>query len=138
MEVSMFPPVSRRQHHRSGPDQKLSGLFLILLSLAVALAGCSSHTSRTQELLATDFYHLDNDKLLLHYYEVEDQITLSEQRRSAPSVSLGLGLGSYGGSSSVGGGVGVRTPIGQPDSAADLRAHRNRVRLELQKRDLTP
>jgi hypothetical protein len=106
--------------------------------MLVILAGCANHASRTQELLATDYLQLDNDALLLHYYEVEEQITLSEQRRSSPSVSLGFGLGSYGGSSSVGAGVGVSTPIGQPEAAADLRAHRNRVRLELQKRDLTP
>jgi len=111
------------------------GLYLMLL---IVLAGCSTHASRTQELLATDFQFLDNDSLLLHYYEVEDQIRMAEQRRSSPRVSLGLGLGSYGGSSSVGAGVGVSTPVGQPESGADLRAHRNRVRLELQKRDLTP
>lgn len=113
-------------------------LYLILLPLLLILAGCSTHTSRTQELIATDFEHLDNDALLLHYYEVEDLIILTEQRRSSPTVSLGFGLGSYGGRSSVGAGVGVSTPVGQSESGADLRAHRNRVRLELQKRDITP
>ncbi len=112
-------------------------LFLLLLSMLVILAGCANHAPRTQELMATDYLQLDNDALLLHYYEVEEQITLTEQRRSAPAVSLGFGLGSYGGSSSVGAGVGVSTPIGQPEAAADLRAHRNRVRVELQKRGLT-
>jgi len=111
------------------------GLYLILL---IVLTGCSAHASRTQELMATDFQSLDNDSLLLHYYEVEDQIHMTEQRRSSPAVSLGFGLGSFGGSSSVGAGVGVSTPVGQPESGADLRAHRNRVRLELQKRELTP
>ncbi len=113
-------------------------LWLFLLSLLVALAGCSSHATRTQELMATEYQELDNDALLLHYYEVEDQINMVEQRRSSPVVSLGLGLGSFGGRSSVGAGVGVSTPVGQPESAADLRAHRNRLRLELQKRDISP
>lgn len=111
---------------------------LILLPLLMIFAGCSSHAYRTQELLATDYQHLNDDTLLLHYYEVEDQIVLTERRRSSPSVSLGFGLGSYGGRSSVGAGVGVSTPVGQPESGADLRAHRNRVRVELQKRGITP
>lgn len=116
----------------------MPALFLLLLTMLVLLAGCANHATRNQELMATDYLQLDNDALLLHYYEVEEQITLSEQRRSSPSVSLGFGLGRYGSSSSVGAGVGVSTPIGQPESAGDLRAHRNRVRLELQKRDITP
>ncbi len=113
----------------------LTGLYLILL---IVFAGCSTHASRTQELLTTDFQSVGNDSLLLHYYEVEDQIRLAEQRRSSPAVSFGLGLGSFGGRSSVGAGVGVSTPVGQPETAADLRAHRNRVRLELKKRGITP
>jgi hypothetical protein len=135
----MMPATPQRQHHRP-PTSSLvtNGLCLILLSLLVTLAGCSTHAARTQELMATDYQHLDNETLLLHYYEVEDQIRVTEQRRSSPAVSLGLGLGSYGGRSSVGAGVGVSTPVGQPESGADLRAHRNRVRLELQKRDITP
>lgn len=135
----MLPSTPQRQHHRP-PNSSLvtNGLCLLLLSLLVALAGCSSHAARTQELMATEYQQLDNDTLLLHYYEVEDQISVTEQRSSSPSVSLGFGLGSYGGRSSVGAGVGVSTPVGQPESGADLRAHRNRVRLELQKRDITP
>ncbi|MFO7766812.1 MAG: hypothetical protein R6V33_10315 [Pelovirga sp.] len=113
-------------------------VYLLLLPLLAILTGCSAQAARTQELLATDFQHLDDQALLLHYYEVEDQIDLIEQRRTSPAVSLGFGLGSYGGRSSVGGGVGVSTPVGQPESGADLRAHRNRVRLELQRRDITP
>lgn len=113
-------------------------LWLILLPLLTILIGCSAQAARTQELLATDFQHLDDQALLLHYYEVEDQISLIEQRRTSPAVSLGFGLGSYGGRSSVGAGVGVSTPVGQSESGTDLRAHRNRVRLELQRRDINP
>ncbi len=130
-------PATLKCHLPSSIVARLS-LFLILLPLLAVLAGCSTHASRTQELLATDFQHLDDETLLLHYYEVEEQIVLTEQRHSSPAVSLGFGLGSYGGRSSVGAGVGVSTSVGQPESGADLRAHRNRVRLELQKRDITP
>lgn len=108
--------------------------LILLLMLTVLGAGCSSHASRNQELMATDFRQLNDEALLLHYYEVEDQIALIDQRRSSPTVSLAFGLGSYGGRSSVGAGVGVSTPVGQPEVGADLRAHRNRVRLELQSR----
>ncbi|MBD1400134.1 hypothetical protein [Pelovirga terrestris] len=134
----MLPPTAHATGYRSACSLITPCLILPLLFLLVALAGCAGHATRTQELMATDYLQLDNDALLLHYYEVEDQITLSEQRRSSPSVSLGFGLGSYGGSSSVGAGVGVSTPIGQPETAADLRAHRNQVRLELQKRGVAP
>ncbi|MBW6507959.1 MAG: hypothetical protein K0A94_00305 [Desulfuromonadales bacterium] len=134
----MLSPTSHLQCHRSRSSLATLGLYLVLLPLLVALAGCSTHAARTQELMATDYQQLDNDALLLHFYEVEDQISVTEQRRSSPSVSLGFGLGSYGGRSSVGAGVGVSTPIGQPESGADLRAHLNRVRLELQKRNITP
>lgn len=113
-------------------------VILALLILLSSLAGCSTHASKTRELLATDFQKLNDDELLLHYYEIEDQINAVEQRHSSPSVSLGLGLGSFGGRSSVGAGVGVTTRGSQPEVAADLRAHRNRVRLELQKREITP
>ncbi len=132
----MLYPTSRSTCHRSHTG--LTTLVLGLILLTVLTAGCSTHTARTQELMATDYRQLDNDALLLHFYEVEEQIILIERRRSSPSVSLGVGLGSYGGRSSIGAGVGVSTPIGQPESEADLRAHRNRVRLELQKRDITP
>lgn len=134
----MLPSIAHSQSNRSQCSLMTPGLFLLLLTLLVILSGCAGHASRTQELMATDYQQLDNDALLLHYYEVEEQIRVTEKRRSSPSVSLGFGLGSYGGSSSVGAGVGVSTPIGQPESGADLRAHRNRVRLELQKRGLTP
>jgi len=137
-ETRMLSPPADTKYHLSHSSLVTLGLWLIVLSLLLILVGCSSHATKTRELLATDYLHLDNDSLLLHYYEVEDQITLLEQRRSSPAVSLGFGLGSYGGRSSVGAGVGVSTPIGQPETGADLRAHRNRVRLELQKRDLTP
>jgi len=134
----MLASLPHLQQDRSPSNRMIHGMCFILLTLLLSLAGCSTHASRTQELLTTDFQHLDNDGLLLHYYEVEDQINVTEQRRSSPAVSLGFGLGSFGGSSSVGAGVGVSTPVGQPETAADLRAHRNRVRLELQKRDLAP
>lgn len=134
----MLPPTTHEKCYRSQSSLITPCLILPLLFLLMALAGCSSHATRNQELMTTDYQQLDNDALLLHYYEVEEQINVTEQRRSSPSVSLGFGLGSYGGSSSVGAGVGVSTPIGRPEAAADLRAHRNRVRLELQKRGLTP
>lgn len=134
----MLPSTALTKCYRSHCRLMTPCLWFLLLSLLVALSGCSSHATKTQELMATDFQQLDNDTLLLHFYEVEDQISVTEQRRSSPSVSLGFGLGSYGGRSSVGAGVGVSTPVGQPESSADLRAHRNRVRLELQKRDITP
>lgn len=134
-----MPTTTPHRQPQRSPSRRMSFvLYLVLLSLLVTLAGCSTHAARNRELLATDLQHLDNETLLLHYYEVEDQIRVTEQRRASPAVSLGFGLGSFGGGSSVGAGVGVTTPVGQPETAADLRAHRNRVRIELQRRGISP
>ena len=130
------------------PSQKYSGLlksmvhlglfFLILLSIST-LSGCADHKAKTQELLAEDFLSLSNDDLLLYYYKLEDQIEVVEQKRRGSSVSFGLGLGSYGRSSSGGhGSVGVTTGGSQREIATDLRDQRNKVKLELQHRDITP
>lgn len=115
----------------------LGFLFLILLSISI-LTGCADHKAKTQELLAKDFLSFSNDDLLLYYYKLGDQIEVVEQKRRGSSISLGLGLGSYGRSSGGSGSVGVTTGGSQRNIATDLRDRRNKVKLELQHRDITP
>ncbi|MEE4255288.1 MAG: hypothetical protein V2I50_14685 [Desulfuromusa sp.] len=112
-------------------------IFISLLSIAM-LSGCADHKAKTQELLAEDFLSLSNDDLILYYYKLEDQIEIVEQKRRGSSISLGLGLGSFGRSSGSSGSVGVTTGGSQRDIATDLRDQRNKVKLELQHRNITP
>ena len=87
---------------------RLGIILLLLLSIGL-LSGCADHKARTQELLAEDYHNLSNDNLTLYYYKLEDQIEVVERKRTGSSISLGLGLGSFGRSSGGSGGIGVTT-----------------------------
>jgi hypothetical protein len=111
-------------------------LFLTLLIVSMFLAGivgCAG-SSRTAELLATEYVTMANDDLQLYYYQLEDQIVADERKTTGSSVSFGVGRGSYGRH----GGVGMSTGGTTQAVAIDLRDRRNLVRLELQKRGITP
>ncbi len=114
-------------------------LTLFLMSLFLApLAGCAGKVSRTEELLAKEYLTLSNNDLLLHYYQLEDQIVADERNETGSSVRLGLGTGFFGSGSHFGGGVGVSTGVGSQPVAKKLRDRRNDVRLELHKRGVVP
>jgi len=115
----------------------LSFSFVTLL-LLVFLSGCADHSARNQELLSENYHSLSNDNLILYYYKLEDQIDVVERRKSKPSFSLGLGLGSFGHSSGGSAGVGMATGGSKQGVATDLRDRRNEVKLELQHRGITP
>jgi len=132
--------IKKSSHPRSGKLKLMFHLGLILptLLLITILSGCANHNARTQELLAEDFHSLSNDNLLLYYYKLEDQIEIVEQKRRG-SMSFGLGMGGFGHSSGGGGSVGVTTGgSSQQNIATNLRDRRNKVRLELRHRDITP
>ena len=124
----------------SNSQKKLIYLVVILLSLLLTgfLSGCADNKAKTQELLAEDYHSLSNDNLTLYYYKLNDQIEVVERRRTGSSVSLGLGMGSFGHSGGRSGGVGVTTGGSSRDVATDLRDRRNEVKLELQHRGITP
>ena len=115
-------------------------LSIIILSLFIVgfLSGCADHNARTQELLAEDYHSLSNDNLTLYYSKLEDQISAVERQRSGSSISLGLGMGSYGSSSGSSGGVDVTTSGSKQGVATNLRDRRNEVKLEMQQRNLKP
>lgn len=115
----------------------LAALALIVFGLA--LLSCSGHRARNQQLLETDYRALPDDRLLLYYYELEDQIEIVERQGVEPRISLGFGLSTYGSGTSVGSGLGVSTSARPTGRAAHaLRQRRNDVRLELQRRGLSP
>ena len=107
-------------------------MFFVSLFL-VGTVGCAG-TSRTTELLATEYMAMPDDDLQLYYYQLEDQIVADERVTTGSSVSIGVGRGSYGRA----GGVGMSTGSATQAVATDLRNRRNEVRLELQKRGITP
>ena len=109
-------------------------LRLIIVSLfIIGMIGCAG-TSRTAELLATEYMTMSNDDLQLYFYQLEDQIVADERVTTGSSVSIGVGRGSYGRA----GGVGMSTGSATQAVATDLRDRRNQVRLELSKRGIDP
>ena len=107
--------------------------LLVIFLFSVVLTGCAG-TTRTKELLATEYMTMADDDLQLYYYQLEDQIVADERKTTGSSVSVGLGRGSYGRH----GGVGMSTGGTTQAVATDLRDRRNEVRLELKKRGVTP
>ncbi|WP_321395031.1 hypothetical protein [uncultured Desulfuromusa sp.] len=114
------------------------GFILVILLTIGILSGCVNHKAKNQELLAENYQTLSNDDLILYYYKLKDQIEVVEQKRTGSSISLGLGLGSFGHRSGGSGSVGVTTGGSQRDIATDLRDRRNEVRVELKNRGITP
>ena len=125
-----------RQEGKKPCVENIGRLLLTLLVVSMFLAGMAgcAGTSRTQELLDTEFMAMTNDDLQLYYYQLEDQIVADERVTSGSSVSIGVGRGSYGRH----GGVGMSSGGTTQAVATDLRDRRNVVRLELQKRGITP
>lgn len=113
-------------------------LFLTIFILSITgTFGCANHSARTNELLSNNYQIMSDDELTLYYFQLEDQIELVERRKSKPSLSIGLGMGSFGSHSGTSGGVGVSTGRSSEKFATDLRDRRNKVKLELKKRDIT-
>lgn len=117
---------------------KISFYLLLMIFCSAALTACANHAARTQELLSENYQSLSNDDLTLYFYNLEDQIDLVENHSTSPRVNLGFGLSHYGFSSGSSGGVGVSTGGNRGGVATDLRKRRNEVKLELQKRGITP
>ena len=111
--------------------------LLLMLLLTIGLAGCAGK-KRMQELLVKAYVAMSNDDLLLHYYQLEDQIVADERASTGSSVNLGLGTGLFRGGSHFGGGLGISTGVGSQVTATELRHRRNEVRLELRKRGVNP
>jgi len=104
-------------------------MIIVFLSTVFVASGCAG---RSKALLADDYLQMNNDDLLRYYYRLNDEIEKQEQP-SGPR--FGIGVGGIG--SSIGGGVGVGTGS-RGYTAEDLRARRIEVKMELQKRGLTP
>jgi hypothetical protein len=107
-------------------------LLFFVLSTVLFVLGCAANS---KEMLAENYKAMNNEDLLRYYYRLNDEIERQE-KQSGPAFSVGVGGfgGHHGG---VGGGAGVSTG-GSGYTADDLRARRIDVKLELQKRKLTP
>ena len=121
----------------SPTEKALLLLIVVILSLG-SIGGCANHQAKTRELLSQNFHQLSDDDLILYYYKLEDQIEIVEQARTRSTVSLGLGVGSFGHHSGGSGTIGVSTGGSKQSIASDLRKRRNQVKLELKHRGITP
>jgi hypothetical protein len=104
--------------------------MILLVLCALLLSGCAG--SR-EALLARDYLHMTNDQLLAYYYELTDEIEKCAGESSRASVGVGTGFGFdwFG----IGVGVSKGIPACNPE---ELRKRRIDVRLELQRRGITP
>ena len=104
--------------------------FTVMLLAALGwIAGCAAGS---QELLAENYRAMNNENLLRYYYRLNDEIE-SQEKKTGPQFSVGIG--GFGGS--IGGGAEVGTG-GTRYTAHDLRARRIDVLMELKKREVTP
>ncbi len=104
-------------------------MLIIMLATAFFVLGCAAGT---KELLNEDYKKMNNEDLLRYYYNLNDEIERQE-KQSVPQ--FGIGIGGFG--HHTAGGVGVSTG-GSGYTSDDLRTRRVDVRLELQKRGITP
>lgn len=106
--------------------------FWPLLLLALLLGGCAATSQRSNELLTVNYLSLPDSDLQSYYRQLNDQIA-SEERSRRGGTSIGIGIFNspvaVGVSQQVGSGVTV---------AEDLRARRNQVRSEIDRRGLFP
>lgn len=106
--------------------------FWPLLLLAALLGGCATSSQRTNELLTVNYLSLPDSDLQSYYRQLNDQIATEERgRRGGTSIGIGIFNSpvAVGVSQHVGNGVTV---------AEDLRARRNQVRSEIDRRGLFP
>lgn len=101
-----------------------------LLLIALIMIGCSSHASRTNELLEQDYKAMPDEQLLHYYYQLNDQIARVESSQRGTSIGVGYGRAPVS--------IGVGTGVARGAVAEELRERRNEVRTELASRGLRP
>ncbi len=111
-------------------------VFLLALALGLLLAGCTPAASpETGFLLEKDFHRMTDAELVAYEQELSDEL-LRSGRTGASDVGLGVGIGSWGGST----GFGVRADKwfggGGGGTDPELLARRDEVRNEMKRRGL--
>jgi hypothetical protein len=104
--------------------------FLILFPALFLIIGCAGTGN---DILDQDPTAMTDEALLTYYYQLEEEIAKCERQSNRPSVGIGTGFGGQG----IGFGFGISQGIGNCN-ADELRQRRVDVRLQLQKRGLTP
>jgi hypothetical protein len=102
---------------------------MVLFLTAFMFSGCAA---RSTELLAEDYRAMNDEQLLEYFYRLNDEI---EKQEKSSGPTFGVGIGSFG--RGVGGGVGLNT--GETGyTADDLRKRRIEIRMELNRKNITP
>ena len=135
--VTRGPAVSRSEQ-RPGRISVTGAIlvFVRALALGLLLAGCTPAASpETGFLLEKDFHRMTDAQLVAYEQELSDEL-LRAGRSGASDVGLGVGIGSWGGST----GFGVRADRwfggGGGGVAPELLARRDEVRNEMKRRGL--
>jgi hypothetical protein len=113
-------------------SKAFSKLALLLCAWLLLGTACLGRGPSPGALLRQDFTAMDNAELVRYYQSLNDAI--AGQRGGRTGFGLGVGVGVGSGSVAVGASQGIR--LDDPTDA--LRARRNQVRLELDRRGLTP
>jgi hypothetical protein len=103
---------------------------LLILLTAFLYTGCTG--SRSTSLLAENYRVMNDDQLLEHFYQLDDEI---QRQEKSPGPSFGVGIGTFG--RGMGGGLGVETGA-TGYTAEDLRKRRIEIRMELKRRNINP
>lgn len=110
----------------------------MLIGLVLVLAGCLSGAgAEVPFLLEQDYLRMNDAELAAYEQELSDELVRSS-RAASGDVGLGIGFGSWGGSS----GYGVRADKwmggGPSRTTQDLKTRRDEVRNEMRRRGLLP
>ena len=101
--------------------------FCSALFLFIGCAGTGN------DILDQDPTGMSDEALLTYYYQLDEEIAKCARQTDRSAVGIGTGFGRQG----IGFGFGISQGIGNCD-ADELRQRRVAVRLQLQKRGLTP
>ncbi len=104
--------------------------ILTLCSVLLLLIGCAGNRN---DILDQDPTGMSDEALLTYYYQLDEEIAKCARQTDRSAVGIGTGFGGQG----IGFGFGISQGIGNCD-ADELRQRRVDVRLQLQKRGLTP
>lgn len=109
-------------------------VFVLLFATLFALGACAP---RTHPLLEHEPARMSDSGLLRYRYDLQNTISQCSQDSSV-GVSVGLGVGNYGGGSYVGVGAGRSTPRRQYCPQNALQERLRKVDDELLRRGIRP
>ena len=110
----------------------------LLVFLGLSLSGClPATTSDATFLLDQDYLKMTDSDLVAYEQELSDELVISSQSGSG-DVSVGIGVGSWGGSTGYGIHADKWLGGGMSSTTRELQSRRTEVRAEMRRRGLLP